>query len=48
MYTFMYKKILLHTLLILAFKIVESLHCILNFSGNLGPFEDGQCFFIIK
>ena len=44
MYTFMYQKTLLHTLSMLVFKIVESLHCILNFSGNLSPLKGEQCF----
>ena len=41
MYTFAYQKILFHTLLLLVFKIVESLQCILNliitkYGSNLG------------
>ena len=33
-YTFTYQKTLLHTFLLLVFKIVESLQCILNLFGN--------------
>ena len=39
--TFAYQKVLRHTLLLLVFKIVESLHCVLqsNFQGQDAPYD---------
>ena len=40
-YTFAYQKVLRHTLLLLVFKIAESLHCVLqsNFQDQDAPYD---------